>query len=269
MTIIKIGGGEHINLESIIKDLSNLDDEFIIVHGANALRDNLAKKLNYEKQVLVSASGYSSVFSDEEALDIMLMSYSGLRNKRIVEMCQQSGINAIGLTGLDGKLIEGKRNRGIRVKENGKLRMVRDFSGKPKSINVDLLKLLISNGYVPVLTVPIIDENNFAISSENDDIVALLKSSLDAEKVIQLIEAPGFLDDASNPDSVVKSISKAELEQREAQVDGRMKRKMKALIKLFESGNTSVYICDGRIENPITNALNGGGTIIQWKITKH
>jgi len=263
MTIIKIGGGKDINLESIIKDLSKLDGDFIIVHGANALRDELAKKLNYEKEVLVSASGYSSVFSDEEALDIMMMSYSGLRNKRIVEMCQQVGINAIGLTGIDGKLIEGKRNRGIRVKDDGKLRMVRDFSGKPKKINTDLLKLLIGNGYVPVLTVPIIDENNFAISSENDDIVSLLKSSLDAERIIQLIEAPGFLDDANNPDSVVKSISHAELEIREAQVDGRMKRKMKALIKLFESGTTSVYICDGRIENPITNALNGGGTIIQ------
>ncbi len=263
MTIIKIGGGEQINLEAIIKDLSNLDEKFIIVHGANALRDNLAKKLDYEKQVLLSASGYSSVFSDAEALDIMMMSYSGLRNKRIVEMCQQVGINAIGLTGIDGKLIEGKRNRGIRVKENGKLKMVRDFSGKPKTINVDLLNLLINNGYVPILTVPIIDENNFAISSENDDIVALLKYSLNADRVIQLIEAPGFLDDANNPDSVVKNISRSELEKRETQVDGRMKRKMKALIKLFESGNTSVYICDGRIESPITNALNGGGTLIK------
>ena len=263
MTIIKIGGGASLNLQAIISDLANLNDDFIIVHGANALRDEMAKKLDYEKQVLVSASGYSSVFSDEEALDIMMMTYSGLRNKRIVEMCQQAGINAVGLTGVDGKVIEGKRNKGIRIKENGKLRIVRDFSGKPKNINVNLLKLLISNGYVPVLTVPIIDENNFAISSENDDIVTLLKNSLDAEKVIQLIEAPGFLDDANDPNSVVKSISKSELEKREAQVDGRMKRKMKALIKLFESGKTTVYICDGRIENPITKALNGGGTIIQ------
>lgn len=263
MTIIKIGGGKNLNLQAIISDLKNLEDDFIIVHGANSLRDEVAKKLDYEKKVLISASGYSSVFSDEQALDIMMMSYSGLRNKRIVEMCQQAGINAVGLTGIDGKVIEGKRNKGIRVKENGKLRIVRDFSGKPKNINGELLKFLISNGYVPVLTVPIVDENNFAISSENDDIVALLKSSLGAEKVIQLIEAPGFLDDANDPNSVVKSISKSELEKREAQVEGRMKRKMKALIKLFESGNTTVYICDGRIENPITNALNGGGTIIQ------
>ena len=263
MTIIKIGGGEQINLEAIIEDLVNLEDEFIIVHGANALRDEIANKLHYEKKILLSASGYSSVYSDSKALDIMMMSYAGLRNKRIVEMCQQVGINAIGLTGVDGKLIEGKRNNGIKIREEGKLKIVRDFSGKPKSINIALLKLLINNGYVPVITVPIIDENNFAISSENDDIVALLKESLDADRIFQLIEAPGFLDDVKNPNSVVKIISKEELKQRETQVEGRMKRKMKALTKLFESGKTSVYICDGRKNNPITNAINGEGTIIQ------
>lgn len=263
MTIIKIGGGTSLNIPAIISDLKILEDDFIIVHGANALRDELAKKVGYEKQVLISASGYSSVFSDEEGLNIMMMSYAGLKNKRIVELCQQNGINAVGLTGIDGKVIEGKRNRGIRIKENGKLRIVRDFSGKPQNINIDLLKLLISNNYVPVLTVPIIDENNFAISSENDDIVTLLKNSLQAERIFQLIEAPGFLNDADDPTSVIKSITKSELEQREAQVEGRMKRKMKALIKLFVTGDSTVYICDGRIENPISNALNGGGTIIK------
>jgi acetylglutamate/LysW-gamma-L-alpha-aminoadipate kinase len=263
MTIIKIGGGATINIEAIINDLVNIKDDFIIVHGANALRDDLAKKLDYEKQVLLSASGYSSVFSDGKALDIMLMSYSGIRNKRIVELCHQVGINAIGLTGLDGKLVVGKRNSGIRVKENGKLKIVRDFSGKPKSINVELVNLLLSNGYVPVITVPIMDENNFAISSENDDIIALLKEKLNAETVIQLIEAPGFLDDSNDPNSLVPNISHKELERRESQVDGRMKRKMKALIKLFETGKTSVYICDGRIKNPMTKALNGEGTLIK------
>lgn len=263
MTIIKIGGGKTINIEAIISDLVNIEDEFIIVHGANSLRDELAKKLRYEKQILVSASGYSSVYSDSEALDIMMMSYSGLRNKRIVELCQQIGINAIGLTGVDGKLIEGKRNNGIRVKENEKLRIVRDFSGKPKSINANLLKLLLNNGYTPIITVPIIDENSYAISSENDDIVALLKEKLDADTIVHLIEAPGFLNDANDPKSLLKTISRNELEEKEAQVTGRMKRKMKALIKLFETGKTSVYICDGRIKNPITKAFSGEGTIIK------
>lgn len=263
MIIIKIGGGKDLNLPGIINDLVNLDEKFIIVHGANALRDEIADKLDKPKKVITSASGYSSVFTDAESLDIMMMAYAGMKNKRIVEMCQQAGINAVGLSGIDGKVVQGKRNAGIRIKENGKLRIIRDFSGKPKSINTELINLLLENSYVPILSVPIIDENGFAINSENDDIVSVLKEAMNAETVIQLIEAPGFLDNPKDPDSLVKEISKDELEQRESQVEGRMKRKILALRKLFENGKGIVYIGDGRTENPITDILNGKGTIIK------
>jgi len=262
MWIVKIGGGESINIDGIIQDLSEIDQKFIIVHGANALRDDLAEKLNLPKKTVTSVSGYSSVFSDEDALDVMMMAYSGLRNKRIVEKCQQNGINAVGLTGIDGQCIQGLRNRGIRVKEGQKLRMLRDFSGKPRAVNKKLLDILFENGFTPVLTVPIIDENNFAINSENDDIVNLLQSSFNADTIIQLIEAPGFLEDPKDPSSLIPKLSKQDLEQREANVEGRMKRKMLALKKLFQEGATKVHMSDGRVDHPIQNALNGGGTII-------
>ena len=263
MYIIKIGGGAEINIEGIISDLAGLNEKFIIVHGANALRDKLAEEFGYPKKVVTSVSGYSSVFTDEKALDIMMMAYSGLKNKRIVELCQQKGINAVGLSGVDGKVIQSRRNKGIRVRENGKLMIKRDFSGKPKSINKDLLELLLSNGYVPVLCVPTIDENNFAINSENDDIVTLLQKEFKAGKIIQLIEAPGFLEDKDNPDSLVKTMSQRELETRENEVEGRMKRKILALRKLFENGDTTVIISDGRTSNPINDAQNGKGTTIK------
>lgn len=263
MYIVKIGGGKYLNLQGIINDLANLKEKFIIVHGANALRDEIAEKLNKPKNVITSASGYSSVFTDEESLDIMIMVYAGLKNKRIVEMCQQVGINAVGLSGIDGKVIQGKRNSGIRIKENGKFKIVHDFSGKPKTINTSLLNLLLNNGYIPVLSVPIIDENNFAINSENDDIVAVLKNDLNTDKIIQLIEAPGFLENPKDPNSLVKFIAKDELESRENQVEGRMKRKILAFRKLFEKGDATIYIGDGRTETPITDAINGKGTIIK------
>ena len=171
MILVKIGGGENINLEAIVTDLAKQKSPFIIVHGANVLRDQLAKKLGMEKTVLTSASGYSSVFSDRDAIDVIMMSYAGLRNKRIVELCQRSGINAVGLTGLDGRLVQGERNKGIRVRENGKTLIKRDLSGKPRRINAKLLGLLLDNGYRPVMTIPIVDENGYAINSENDDIV--------------------------------------------------------------------------------------------------
>jgi acetylglutamate/LysW-gamma-L-alpha-aminoadipate kinase len=194
-----------------------------------------------------------------------MMAYAGLKNKRIVEMCQQKGINAIGLSGLDGKVLQGKRNTGIKVRENGKTLLLRDFSGKPKAINKQLLDLLLENGYTPVLSVPLIDENNFAINSENDDIVALLQTEMKADKVISLIEAPGFLLDKNDPSSLVSKMSVAELEAMEQKVEGRMKRKILAIRKLFgevASSGTTVIISDGRTEHPVLDALNGKGPTI-------
>ena len=103
MIIVKIGGGENINLEGVVADLAGLDSPVLIVLGGNALRDELAERLGSPKQVLTSMSGYASVLSDETAIDVIMMSYAGLRCKRVVELCQRFGINAVGLSGIDGK----------------------------------------------------------------------------------------------------------------------------------------------------------------------
>jgi acetylglutamate/LysW-gamma-L-alpha-aminoadipate kinase len=263
MILVKIGGGESINLEAVISDLASQQVPFIIVHGANVLRDQISAKLGLEKTILTSASGYSSVFSDDDAIDAILMSYAGLRNKRIVELCQRKDINAVGLTGLDGRLVQGERNKGIRVRENGKTLIKRDLSGKPRQINTSLLGLLLDNGYCPVLTIPIVDEKGYAINSENDDIVALMARALEIETVIQLIEAPGFLDNPEDETTLVERMSVTELKIREASVEGRIKRKLLALTRLCADGKTRVIISDGRGEHPVEDALNGGGTHIQ------
>ena len=263
MIIVKIGGGKDINIDGIVADLAGIEEPFVIVHGANALRDRLAEELGQPKQVLTSVKGYTSVYSDEKLIDVMMMSYAGLRNKRIVELCHRHGINAVGLSGLDGKMVQGKRNKGIRVYQGKKLKIVRDFSGKPQSVNAPLLNLLLDNGYIPVLTVPIIDEQNAAINTENDDVVRVLHKALKADTVINLIEAPGFLDSKDDDHTLIEKIPSSDLEFREQQAEGRMKRKMLALRKLFEQGATRIIISDGRSEHPVTDALSGKGTVIE------
>jgi acetylglutamate/LysW-gamma-L-alpha-aminoadipate kinase len=263
MIIVKIGGGKEINLKGVVQDLAALQSTFIIVHGANAVRDEIAAKMGFPTKTVTSVSGYSSVLSDVHAIDAIMMGYAGIQNKRLVELCQQHGINAVGLSGIDGRLIQGARNKGIRVRQNEKTLMLRDYSGKPKAVNTELLRLLLDHGYTPVICIPIIDETNSAINSENDDIVGLLQETLHAETVIQLIEAPGFMDDVHDETSLVKQISKTELADREAQVEGRIKRKLLALRKLTESGAGKVIMSDGRVEHPIQEALSGKGTIIQ------
>ena len=263
MYIVKVGGGEAVNLAGIVDDLASMDTPCVVVLGANAVRNDLAARLGAPPRTLTSVSGYTSVFSDETALDVIMMAYSGLRSKRFVELCQRRGVNAIGLSGIDARMVEGERNRGIRVREGGKTLIRRDFSGKPRAVNVPLLRTLLDGGYTPVLTIPIADEKGFAINSENDDIVNVLQAALGAERIVQLIEAPGFLDDAGDPESVVAAMSRMELERREAQVEGRMKRKMLALRRLFEAGVAEVVISDGRVERPLRAALDGAGTAIR------
>ena len=262
LLVVKVGGGESINLEGIARDLAALSGPFVIVHGANALRDSLARRLGIEKRVLTSVSGHESVYSDRGLIDVMLMAYAGLRNKRIVELMQGHGVNAVGLTGLDGALVRGRRNKGIRVREGGKTLIKRDLSGKPVEVNRRLLGLLLDGGFTPVVTVPLIDEHNVAINSENDDLVTLLSGELRADCVIQLIEAPGFLEDPDDPGSVVERLSRAELARREGEVRGRMRRKLLALRRLVESGPTRVMIADGRVERPVSEALAGRGTVV-------
>lgn len=263
MYIFKIGGGESINLEAIAADLAGLEEAFLIVLGANAMRDSLAERLGQPKQVLTSVSGYTSVLSDPQAIDVIMMSYAGLRSKRMVELCQRNGINAVGLSGIDGRLVEGRRNRGIRVREGGKTLIKHDFSGKPSSLNTRLMDLLMENGYTPILSIPIIDEQHCAINSENDDIVNVLQEALQAKCIIQLIEAPGFLADKDDEGTLIKHLPRAEIAAHEEQVEGRMKRKMLALRKLFESGAAKVIISDGRTEHPVKDALEGKGTTIR------
>jgi acetylglutamate/LysW-gamma-L-alpha-aminoadipate kinase len=260
MIIVKIGGGAAIHLEAIARDLARIEGPVIVVHGANALRDRLSEQLGQSVRRVTSLSGYESVLTDEQAIDLLMLSYSGLRNKRLVELLQREGVNAVGLTGLDGRLIAGQRNKGIRTWQEGRKMMLHDFSGKPKTVNESLLTVLLEHGCVPVLTVPICDEEGFAVNTENDEIVAVLHQHLEAERVAHLIEAPGLLENPGDERSLIPELTFDALDTIEQNAQGRMKRKLKAIGKLSGS---EVFIGDGRIEQPLTKLFSGKGTVIR------
>lgn len=263
MLLVKVGGGAGINLDGIAGDLASVGEPVVVVHGANAVRDDLAERLGHPTRTITSASGVSSVLTDEVALDVLTMAYAGLVNKRFVHLCQQRGVDAIGLTGLDGGLVRGRRNPGIRVTEGGKKRIVRDRSGKPQTVNTSLLHSLLDQGYTPLVTVPILDEHGRPVSTENDSVVALLQKSLQARRVVQLIEAPGLLDDADDPESVVREMRFSELEARARTARGRFQRKLMGLAAMAASGLEEILLADGRGENPLSSALAEPGTRIR------
>ena len=260
--IIKVGGGSAINIEGLVKDLAGETSPMIIVLGANAVRDELARKLNTPTKMIRSVSGYDSVHSDSDAIDAIMMAYSGLARNRFVEACQKNGVNAFGLSGLDGRIIEGERNRGIRVREGGKTLIKRDFSGKPRQIDSGLLRMLIGRGLVPVLSIPISDEKGTAINADNDNIITVLHREMSAKKIYQFIEAPGLLADPEDPSTLIHRVPEHRLQEYESRATGRMKRKLLAIRQLFEISPTELVIADGRVESPYQDAVAGKGTII-------
>lgn len=262
MMIVKIGGGAALDHEAIAADLAQQQGPMLIVHGANAARDQLALDLGRPRRKVTSLSGIESVYADEAALEVMIMAYAGLVNKQLVASLRRHGVNALGLSGIDGGLVQGRRNAGIRIRENDKKLLLRDLSGKPERINTDLLKLLMGAGYVPVITMPILDEDGIPISSENDDVLALIQAQLGADAVVMLIEASGLMADVADPNSLIAKLSPVELAEWEGRVGGRMRRKLMALRKLFQTHTPHVYIADGRTSAPVSAALAGRGTCI-------
>jgi len=266
MILIKIGGGEQVNIDYICEDIATLvsgGEKVIIVHGASALRDTIAKKLGTPKKIITSPSGVESVYTDEQAIDVFLMTYAGLRNKRIVALLQRHGVDAVGLSGIDGRLWEAKRKNIVYSVENGKTKMIRDnFTGKVEKINVALINLLIENNYIPVLCPPAISYDNQIVNTDNDTATAVMVKALGIKQMIILFEAAGMLKNFHDPKSLIEQIKKEELTNFMEFAVGRMKKKVLGAQRAFENGVEKIYWGDGRIKHPILNVMKGKGTII-------
>lgn len=265
MIIIKVGGGKTINWEAIARDVATISEKehVVLVHGAGATRDEIAKQLNAPTKTVTSPSGISSVYTDKKALDIFLMVYAGLMNKTIVATLQQHGVNALGLSGVDGKLWRAKRKPDLIVQEGTKTKlMTGNLTGRVEEINTSLITLLLENGYIPVVAPPAISFDNEIVNTDNDWAVAVMAGALKVSKVVYLFEAPGLLKDVNDPTSVISHVRKDTLDEYLAFAQGRMKKKILGAKKAITLGVETIYWGDGRTETPVTDALSGKGTVI-------
>lgn len=263
MIVIKIGGGKSINIENITSDPVFKKEVCVLVHGGNYYLDEYGEKLGYQKKLLTSPTGLSSRYTTKEVIELMYLTYAGLMNKRIVEALQKANFNAVGLSGIDGRLIIGKKHSALVTVENGNKRVIKDdLTGSVQSINVDLINSLIKAGTILVITPPVITDKGEVINVDGDKIAAKIAVSLKTKLLIFLIEAPGILTDLNDDKSVISKVSKDNLEQLLPIVSGRMKRKLLECINLLDTGIEKIIIADGRVKKPITNALKGVGTYV-------
>jgi acetylglutamate/LysW-gamma-L-alpha-aminoadipate kinase len=266
MLVIKLGGSAGINTEYTLDDLAALwpGERVVFIHGANAALDAFMKAQGREPRLVTSSTGQVSRFTDRETMDDMLAIYAGRVNKRIVEGLQARGVNAVGLSGIDGGIARGTRKDALRVVEDGKPKVLRgDYAGSLKEINTDLLTLLLDNGYLPVLTPPALSQNGEAINVDGDKLALRLALALNAKALVILSNTAGLLSDVNDAASLIRQIDVSSDDSIEAAMTaagGRMKKKVQAGIDAVREGIPLVVFGDANVERPITAAMNGQGT---------
>jgi acetylglutamate/LysW-gamma-L-alpha-aminoadipate kinase len=267
MIVVKVGGSKGIPIDAVCQDISALvrrDERVILVHGASDETNLLSTALGKPPRFVTSISGVESRYTDRETLEIFCMAYAGKMNKLFVERLQQLGVNAVGLSGVDGRSIEGERKAVIRVIENGKRKVLRDdWTGRVEQINTGLLTLLLEHGYTPVLCPPAISYESEIINVDGDRAAAVLATAFKAETLVILSNVPGLLRDVHDASSLVRRIDKAHLSSYVDLAQGRMKHKMMGAAEALAQGVGTVILGDARIEQPIQRALQGQGTVIQ------
>ena len=265
--VVKIGGTEGVDFSAICQDVANLlqqGQRLILVHGGSAEANALGEALGCPPKFITSPSGYTSRYTNRKTLEIFLMAVNGKVNTLLVEQLQALGINALGLSGVDGKLILATRKEAVQSLENGKRLVIRDdYTGKIEGVNADLLHMLVTHGYVPVIAPLAISPSGEALNVDADRAAAMVASALAAETLILLTAVPGLMRRFPDESTLIAQLPRNRLPEALEMAQGRMKKKILGAEEALEGGVQKVIIADGRIARPLSNALQGKGTVIQ------
>ncbi|MHA1405522.1 MAG: amino acid kinase family protein, partial [Candidatus Helarchaeota archaeon] len=173
--------------------------------------------------------------------------------------------NAVGLSGVDGAIIKAKKKDKILTvdEKTGKKRFLYgDFSGKIFHVNEKLLKILLNNGFIPVVSAIAESEEHELLNVDGDRTALHVAAALNADKLILLTDVEGVIID----NKVVKTIGKDDISSFMEKVQGGMRKKLFASKEALDVGLKEIIICSGIQEKPILNALDGKtGTSISWK----
>ena len=266
MVVVKVGGGTTLDVDAIVSDIVTLTSAgtaMVLVHGGAQTTNAIAEALGHPPQFVTSESGHVSRRTDRRTLEIFEMVYCGQLNKMWVEKLQRHGINAIGLSGLDGRLFEGTRKDTLRIRVDGRRMVLRDdWTGTVERINTGLLHLLIDAGYFPVLTPPGASTAGDAINVGGDRAAAMVAGALKAKALIILSDVPGLLRAHPDESSLIAKIPRDHADQFMEFAEGRMKKKVMGAVEAIGEGVQNVIFADGRVAQPISRALAGAGTHI-------
>jgi acetylglutamate/LysW-gamma-L-alpha-aminoadipate kinase len=267
ITVVKLGGTEGVDFSAVCADAAELlkqGNRLVFVHGGSAEASALGEALGTPPRFITSPSGYTSRYTDRRTLEIFAMAVKGKVNTMLVEQLQMLGVNAFGLSGLDGRLMQAARKDSIQSVENGKRKIIRDdYTGKVEKVDAALLNILLENRYLPVIAPMAVSQKGEALNVDADRAAASIASALQAETLVLLTAVPGLMKNFPDESTVISQLSQSQLPAALEAAQGRMKKKVLGAEEALKGGVKSVIIADGRIQNPIVNALSGKETVIQ------
>lgn len=266
MIVIKVGGGAGIDYDALCADIAGMwaaGRRLVLLHGGSHETNILAERLGHPPRFVTSPSGFTSRYTDRATLEIFMMAARKV-NMLIVERLQRRGVQALGLAGLDGRLLEGQRKAAIRIVEDGKQRILRDdWTGTVERVNSGLLTLLLEAGYLPVVAPLASSAEGEAINVDGDRAAAAVAAALGAETLLLLSNVPGLLRAFPDESTLIGRIPRADIEQFLPVAQGRMKKKVLGAAEALAGGAGRVILGDARAVQPVSRALAGAGTMIE------
>ncbi|WP_256393133.1 acetylglutamate/acetylaminoadipate kinase [Natronoarchaeum rubrum] len=269
-TVLKIGGARAVDPAGALADVAELvsqGEDVVVVHGGSTAVDDTLEELGEEPTYVETPGGVVGRFTDERTMEVFEMVLPGKLNTDLTEALQNQGVNAVGLSGVDGQVLSGRRKSAVRVVEDGKKKIKRgDHSGKITDVNADLLETLLDGEYTPVVTVPMLGEEKSggytAVNADADRAAAAVAGALDATLVV-LTDVPGVLEDPEDDSTLIETADDpAGLERIEDAAEGFMTKKVMAAKEALSGGAEEVVVADANAEEPVLSAVDGGGTHI-------
>ncbi len=236
----------------------------VVAHGGSGDVDRLAARMGVPKRTLLAPDGVVTRHTDAAMLEIVTLALAGATKPRLVTSLAKLGVSAVGLTGLDGALLQARRKAPLRAVVNNRTVVVRDnYGGKVTAVNTQLLLCLLGMGFVPVVSPPALAADGSVLNVDADRAAAAVASALRASALVFLTAATGVLriagDDRSRFD--ICRIPGAGSPPSYARAG--MALKLVGAREALHGGVANVIIADGRVEQPLQRALRGDGTRVE------
>lgn len=256
IVVVKYGGNAMINEElkqQVMEDIVLLwliGVKIVLVHGGGPEISEMMQKLG-KKPVFVDGLRVT----DKETVDIVQMVLAGKVNKTLVNLLEMKGGKAMGISGMDGRLIAAKpKNEAL------------GYVGEITKIHITPVLDLLEKGYIPVISTLGCDKQGNAYNINGDTAAAYIAGALSAERLIMMTDIDGILRDCHDPSTIIREISLEDAKKLhdDGIISGGMIPKVDCCVEAIEKGVRNVTIMDGRVSHAILMELltdEGAGTM--------